>query len=139
MKKRNWFVFLVVLPLLLLVVGSFQVVDAAPLKVMNHAGHSYLADSNGRTLYYYLKDTAGQSSCVGQCIVRWPIFYTEKIMVPVGVDVKEFGVITHPSGQKQNTFRGWPLYYWMGDKSPGDIDGHGRSKVWFFVLNPKSE
>lgn len=130
---------LVLVPLLFLVLGSFQTVDAAPLKVMYDGMNPYLTDSNGRTLYYFTKDAGGQSTCVGQCVVRWPIFYTEKIMVPAGIDEKEFGVITHPSGQKQNTFRGWPLYYWMGDKMPGDMKGHGLNGVWFYVLNPMSK
>jgi predicted lipoprotein with Yx(FWY)xxD motif len=137
-KVKRMTAFLVVVPLLLLVLGAFQTVDAAPLKVMVHGEHSYLADSNGRTLYYYLKDMDGKATCVGPCVVRWPIFYTENIMVPAGVDAKEFGVITHPNGQKQNTFRGWPLYYWMADKMPGDMDGQGRNGVWFYVLNPGS-
>lgn len=121
------------------VLGSFQTVSAAPFKVMNHGEHSYLADSNGMTLYIYTKDSANTATCVGQCIQRWPIFYTEKVMVPAGMDAQEFGVITHPSGQKQNTFRGWPLYYWVGDKMAGDITGQGRSNVWFLVLNPMSK
>lgn len=118
------------------VLGSFQTVSAAPFKVMHHGEHAYLADSNGMTLYIYTKDSENKATCVGQCVQRWPIFYTEKVMVPAGMDSKEFGVITHPSGQKQNTFRGWPLYYWVGDKMAGDTTGHGRSNVWFYVLNP---
>ena len=118
------------------VLVSFQTVSAAPFKVMYHGEHAYLADSNGMTLYIYTKDSENKATCVGQCVQRWPIFYTEKVMVPAGMDPKEFGVITHPSGQKQNTFRGWPLYYWVGDKVPGDITGQGRSNVWFYVLNP---
>lgn len=124
--------------MVLLVLGSFQVASAAPFKVMGSGEDSYLADSRGMTLYIYLKDSPDKATCVGDCVKRWPIFYTEKVMVPAGMDAKEFGVITHPSGVKQNTFRGWPLYYFAMDKMAGDTTGQGRSNVWFVVRNPGS-
>ena len=133
-KAKKMTAFLVVIPLVLLLLGSFQIAGAAPLKVMQDGDNAYLADSNGRTLYYFTKDAAGQSTCVGPCVDRWPLFYTEKLMVPGGLDAKEFGVITHPNGQKQNTFRGWPMYYWANDKMPGDTKGQGFNGVWYYFL-----
>lgn len=124
--------------MMLIVLGSFQIASAAPFKVMGSGADSYLADSRGMTLYIYLKDAKGQATCVGACVQRWPIFYTENVMVPAGMDAKEFGVITHPSGVKQNTFRGWPLYYFAQDKMAWDTTGEGRSNVWFVVRNPGS-
>lgn len=134
MKKLTLIVTLAFMAVFVL--GTFQVVSAAPFRVMGSGADSYLADSRGMTLYIFLKDEAGQATCVGQCVQRWPIFYTENVMVPPGMDAKEFGVITHPSGQKQNTFRGWPLYYWFGDKVAGDTKGQGVNNVWFVVRNP---
>ena len=128
---------LLLVPLMILVFG-FTVAAAAPFKVMQKGADMYLADSNGMTLYVFLKDTSGASTCTGQCVDRWPIFYTEKVMVPAGMDAKEFGVITRADGKMQNTFRGWPLYYWMGDKAPGQTTGQGVNNVWFYVSNPYS-
>lgn len=139
MSKQRWTVLVLVIPFLLLVIGAFQTVDAAALKAMPYGDSSYLTDSNGRTLYIFTKDAAGKSTCVDQCVMRWPVFYTEKIMVSSGMDAKEFGVITHPSGQMQNTFRGWPLYYFMSDMTPGEMKGQGINGAWFIVLNPMSK
>jgi predicted lipoprotein with Yx(FWY)xxD motif len=129
---------LLLIPLLLLVVGSFSVAAAAPVKVMQKGTDMYLADSNGMTLYYFTKDTSGASTCVGACVDRWPVFYTDNVMVPSEMDAKEFGVITRADGKKQNTFRGWPLYYWTGDKMAGQTAGQGVNGVWFYVTNPNS-
>jgi predicted lipoprotein with Yx(FWY)xxD motif len=123
---------------MLLAAGSFSVEAAAPLKVMQKGSDQYLADSNGMTLYYFAKDTSGTSTCVGSCVERWPVFYTDNVMVPSGMDAKEFSVISRADGKKQSTFRGWPLYYWVGDKTPGQTEGQGFNGVWFCVTNPYS-
>ena len=34
---------------------------------------TYLVDANGMALYMFTKDKADPNSCVGQCIVNWPI------------------------------------------------------------------
>jgi len=130
--------FLLLVPLMILVMGSFSMASAAPIKVIPKGADLYLADSNGRTLYYFSKDASGASTCAGQCVERWPVFYTDNIMVPAGMDAKEFGVITRADGKKQSTFRGWPLYYWVGDTAPGQTNGQGANGVWFYVTNPYS-
>src|SRR3989304_1730320 len=38
-------------------------------------------------------------------------------------------------GKKQATFRGYPLYYWGGDKAQGDTAGQGVNNVWY-VIDP---
>lgn len=43
--------------------------------------------------------------------------------------------ITREDGKKQTTFRGYPLYYWAGDKAPGDTKGQGMKNVWY-VIDP---
>lgn len=122
--------------MMILVLGSFSVATAAPFKVEKNGADMYLADSNGMTLYYFTKDSGGASTCAGPCIDRWPVFYTDNVMVPEGMDAKEFGVITRADGKKQSTFRGWPLYYWAGDKEPGQTSGQGLNGVWFYFVNP---
>ncbi|MCL4393531.1 MAG: hypothetical protein M1482_01745 [Chloroflexi bacterium] len=34
------------------------------------------------------------------------------------------------------TYDGHPLYYYAGDKSPGDVKGHGIGGLWH-VLSPR--
>ena len=137
MSKKTTAVLLIV-SLMILLSGSINVAAAAPFKVMQKGSDSFLADSNGMTLYYFTKDASGSSTCTGQCVDRWPVFYTDNVMVPAGMDAKEFGVISRADGKKQSTFRGWPLYYWAGDKAPGQTNGQGFNSVWFYVTNPYS-
>ena len=30
-------------------------------------------------------------------------------------------------------YNNWPLYYYVGDVGPGDVDGQGVDGVWFVV------
>ena len=136
MRFKKSTAVLLLIPLVILVVGSFSVAAAAPVTVMQKGADLYLADLNGMTLYYFTKDASGASTCAGQCLDRWPVFYTDNVMVPAGMDAKEFGVITRADGKKQSTFRGWPLYYWVGDKASGQTNGQGFNGVWFYVKNP---
>lgn len=138
MRVRKTIAVVLLLSLLILVSGSFSVAAAAPLKVMQKGSDMYLADSDGMTLYYFTKDASGASTCAGPCVERWPVFYADNVTVPAGMDTKEFSVITRADGKKQNTFRGWPLYYWVGDKAPGQTEGQGVNGVWFYVTNPYS-
>ncbi len=85
------------------------------------------------TLYYFKNDSPGKSTCTGGCIERWPIFYSEKIEVTGGLDPNDFGTITRDDGKKQTTFRGYPLYYFVRDRKPGDAYGQGVADVWFVV------
>lgn len=138
MNVKKAIALVILISLMILVSGSFSVAAAAPFKIMQKNSDMYLADSNGMTLYYFTKDSNGASTCAGTCVDRWPVFYTDSVMVPAGMDAKEFGDITRADGKKQSTFRGWPLYYWVGDKSPGQTAGQGFNGVWFYFVNPNS-
>src|SRR5581483_2981787 len=41
--------------------------------------------------------------------------------------------IDRADGSKQVTYNGMPLYYWQGDKAPGDTTGQGVGNVWWVV------
>ncbi len=91
----------------------------------------YLVDGNGNTLYFFARDVSGTSECSDGCLNSWPVFYQEYLEAGSGVDGSFIGVITRADGQKQNTFKGWPLYYFSGDSAPGDINGEGAGGNWF--------
>ncbi|MDR2550272.1 MAG: hypothetical protein LBD10_08765 [Desulfobulbus sp.] len=93
----------------------------------------YLTDANGKTLYWFKKDTAGMSACSGPCVDKWPIYYGDAIKAPKGVKAEDFGTITRDDGKKQTTFRGYPLYYWVKDTMPGETSGQGVNDVWYVV------
>ena len=95
----------------------------------------YLTDTEGKTLYWFKKDSPGKSACMGPCLEKWPIYYRETVTPPKGIDEKEFGSIKREDGKQQTTFRGYPLYYWVNDKQAGDTTGNGVNEVWF-VVNP---
>jgi predicted lipoprotein with Yx(FWY)xxD motif len=94
---------------------------------------SYLTDTKGMALYWFKKDAPGKSACAGPCLEKWPLFFREAVKAPEGVKVEDFGTIAREDGQKQTTFRGFPLYYWVNDKAAGDTLGQNVNNVWFVV------
>jgi len=94
---------------------------------------NYIVDGKGNTLYLYTKDLMGDSKCIGGCLNNWPVFYQENITAASGLSSSDFGTIKRDDGQKQTTYKGWPLYYFSSDANPGDIKGEGVNKVWFIA------
>ena len=95
----------------------------------------YLTDTEGKSLYWFKKDSPGKSSCSGQCLEKWPIYYRETVAAPKDIKAEDFGTIIRADGKKQTTFRGYPLYYWINDKQAGETNGQNLKNVWF-VINP---
>ena len=98
---------------------------------------NYLTDTEGMTLYWFTKDSVGQSACAGGCLEKWPVFYRDSIKSPAGTSAADFGTITRADGIKQTTFRGYPLYYFVKDQVAGDTTGEGVKNVWY-VIDPNS-
>lgn len=121
--------------LFLLGTGLAMAADHAVKMQTKEGIGKYLTDAEGKTLYWFKKDSPGKSACAGPCVEKWPLYYRE--MVAAGKELKagDFGSITRADGKKQTTFRGYPLYYWMNDKQAGDTTGQGVNDVWF-VVNP---
>lgn len=91
-----------------------------------------LVDANGATLYFFTKDVNGESACTdGSCLANWPVFYVENLTPGEGLNLTDFAEITREDGEKQTTYKGWPLYYFANDSEPGDINGEAVSNVWF--------
>ncbi len=106
------------------------------IKIQEHESFGkHLTDTEGNTLYFFKKDSPGKSACSGGCVEKWPLYFRPKVGAPKGLTAEDFGTITREDGQKQTTFRGYPLYYFAGDKKPGDMNGQGVNKAWF-VINP---
>lgn len=95
----------------------------------------YLTDAEGKTLYWFKKDSMGMSACSGPCVDKWPIYYRETVAAAEGLSAADFATITREDGKQQTTFRGYPLYYWAGDAAAGDTNGQGVKDVWF-VIDP---
>jgi len=94
---------------------------------------NYLTDADGKTLYYFTKDSSGMSACSGDCIKNWPAFTADSFVVPSAMSASDFGTITRDDGTMQVTFKGYPLYYFIKDRKRGQITGQGVGKVWYVV------
>ncbi len=98
------------------------------------AGGTYLANETGYTLYLYTPDNdSGNSTCYGLCETYWPPFYAASITVPSGVNASAFGTITRTGGAKQTTYKGWPLYTYVGDSAADQVNGQGVDNTWYAV------
>ncbi|GEP25699.1 hypothetical protein E3O11_13500 [Cryobacterium levicorallinum] len=94
-----------------------------------------VVDSAGMTLYVFDKDVAdsGESTCEGDCLVKWPPVVAESDTPTVDGVTGTVGVITRTDGTKQVTLNGLPLYYWAGDAAAGDTTGQAVGDVWWVV------
>jgi predicted lipoprotein with Yx(FWY)xxD motif len=108
---------------------------ATTLKLMeDEKAGKYLADAKGIALYYFAKDEPNTTNCSGECLENWPAFYSENLEVPEGFNKDDFGTITRKdTGEKQTTYKGYPLYYFIKDEASGDVNGQGVKDVWFIV------
>lgn len=133
MRRDNVLSKAIFLALVVVFVGAgIALAEGAAIDINTKEGLGpYLVDSKGMTLYVFKKDSPGMSACAGPCVVNWPLFYPEKVTVGTGIDAKDVGKIKRADGKEQATFKGMPLYYFAGDKAPGDTNGHGIKDVWF--------
>ena len=89
------------------------------------AGSRYgrvLVDARGRTLYLFTRDGTGASRCGGACARAWPPYVVAGGgRAGAGAHTPLIGVIRRKEGSRQLTYNGHPLYYYVGDRAPGDI------------------
>jgi len=114
-----------------------QAQEAKLMVIGNENIGDYLADGDGRTLYWHKFDSPGKSTCIEGCIQKWPPFYQENITLPDGANADDFGMITRDDGIKQTTFKGYPLYYFSVDEVKGDVKGYNFEHMWFTVIPKK--
>jgi predicted lipoprotein with Yx(FWY)xxD motif len=92
----------------------------------------HLVDGDGYTLYLFVPDDAGDSTCIDSCAATWPPMLGEATAGD-GVDASLLGASERSDGGTQVTYNGWPLYYYGADSAPGDTKGQGVSGVWYVV------
>jgi predicted lipoprotein with Yx(FWY)xxD motif len=82
-----------------------------------------LFDGRGRALYAFTRDKrGGRSRCYGACAKAWPVYFaTRRAIAGTGVRQSLIGRTRRRDGRRQVTYSGRPLYYYVGDKSPGRI------------------
>jgi predicted lipoprotein with Yx(FWY)xxD motif len=85
----------------------------------------------GQTLYLFQSDVGGQSNCTGECNGTWYPFYAGEVpSLSTGLDTAFFDVLYRPDGRIQTTYRGWPLYTFRGDATPGQTRGENANGRW---------
>jgi predicted lipoprotein with Yx(FWY)xxD motif len=98
---------------------------------------STLVDGKGRTLYLFEGDRPNVStlSAAGQAV--WPPFTAStKPQALNGAVAARIGTIPAAGGQFQITYNGHPLYYYVGDTSPGQTKGQGLNEfgaLWYVL------
>ena len=115
------------------------VAGASAISVRQTSLGPTLVDANGRTLYLFEGDRRNVStlSAAGQGI--WPPFTsTTTPRALSGAVAGRIGTVAHAGGAAQVTYDGHPLYYYVGDHSPGQTSGQGLNQfgaLWY-VLGP---
>jgi predicted lipoprotein with Yx(FWY)xxD motif len=89
-------------------------------------GKTVLATTRGHTLYS-LSAENGRFICTGSCLSNWRPLLVPSNAKPTG-PVK-LGTIKRPEGKAQVTYKGRPLYSFVGDSKPGEANGEGIKDV----------
>jgi predicted lipoprotein with Yx(FWY)xxD motif len=93
-----------------------------------------VVDGEGKTLYVFVPDNAGDSTCYDDCATAWPPLLTEGDPVAgEGLTATDLGTTERTDGATQVTFMGWPLYSFQNDAAAGDANGQGLNDVWWVV------
>jgi predicted lipoprotein with Yx(FWY)xxD motif len=111
--------------------------------ILGDGATSYFVDGNGRTLYRFNNDTHNTNTFSNNTATHdaiWPIFYSSlaDLNMPSSINKGDFAEIT-VFGQKQLTYKGWPLYYFGGTATvPGDAADavRGRTRGVSFPTTP---
>jgi predicted lipoprotein with Yx(FWY)xxD motif len=87
-----------------------------------------LVNASGMTLYTFDKDVAGssRSNCNGQCAVTWPPLMAQADAKAAG----DYTLVSREGGGRQWAYKGKPLYTFLGDQKPNDMNGKGMNGVW---------
>jgi predicted lipoprotein with Yx(FWY)xxD motif len=81
-----------------------------------------LFDGRGYALYGFTRDPRGKSLCSGACARAWPPFVVKSSpRAGSGVAGARLGTTRRADGSRQVTYAGRPLYYYVGDRKPGQI------------------
>lgn len=97
-----------------------------------------LVDGTGRALYLFEADQTDMSTCTGACAQVWPPLLADGAVPRATGSVQASLVSTsaRADGSRQVTYNGHPLYYFAGDKAPGETKGqdiHNFGGGWYVV------
>jgi predicted lipoprotein with Yx(FWY)xxD motif len=96
-----------------------------------------LVDGAGHTLYLFVADTGGTSTCYQSCAQYWPPLLTSGApQAGTGANASLLSTTKRTDGTTEVTYGGHPLYYVVTDHNPGDATGQAVNNfgaLWFAV------
>ncbi len=93
-----------------------------------------LVNAAGNTLYMFLPDAQGESTCYDSCAQNWPPVVSDgDVSLGEGLSQDLVGSVTRTDGSEQVTYGGWPLYTFAADAEAGQAAGQGVNDVWFVL------
>ena len=96
-----------------------------------------LVAANGHTLYLFMKDRAGKSSCSGQCATYWPPLIAHgKLSAGKGVNASLLSTVRRSDGRMQVRYNRHPLYRFSQDTRAGQTSGQAVTffgGTWYVV------
>jgi predicted lipoprotein with Yx(FWY)xxD motif len=97
--------------------------SSATLTVRSTRYGRILFDGRGRALYAFTRDRrGGRSQCYGACAEAWPVYFLKgRLLAGNGVRESLIGTTRRRDGRRQVTYDGRLVYYYAGDKSPGQV------------------
>ena len=111
--------------------------QTATVRVANSRLGRILVDSGGQTLYLFKADTRTSSACSSACAAAWPPLRTGATpAVAGGANSALVSTFARSDGARQVTYNGHPLYTFIQDHKPGDVNGQGLTAfgaAWFAV------
>jgi predicted lipoprotein with Yx(FWY)xxD motif len=95
----------------------------ASVKVIKSSYGRILFDGRGRALYLFTRERGSACArCYADCAAAWPPFLTRgKPRASSGVSGRLLGTTKRRDGKTQVTYAGQPLYYYVGDRRPGEV------------------
>lgn len=119
---------------------EFPAQQASPARLVDSEVGEIFSTEAGLTLYYFLNDDAGSSSCNGvesdapgsttdttSCAGVWPPLLATDGAQPSG----SFSTVERADGTQQWAYRDFPLYTFSNDSAQGETNGEGINDVWF--------
>jgi predicted lipoprotein with Yx(FWY)xxD motif len=87
----------------------------------------------GKTLYIFMPDNKGPSTCTADCAKLWPAL-AGPATAGAGANASLLGTAKRTdNGTEQATYNGWPLYYFGGDSAAGQTNGQGIAGKWYVI------
>lgn len=108
---------------------------------------TYLVDGDGRTVYLFEANEPSMevytegvrpaaAECTAECLDAWPPLDAPAGVSAAGAADSDLLYIENINGVNQAVYNGWPLYYFVRDEQPGQINGQEIESFggeWYIV------